>query len=120
MQRKHGELIPIGEVFTGPSGPPKAIRAASPQARHHFTVADQVNQLGRGQRSGPRPREASWPARWRCAPCREATPATTVSALISWTDKTPTMNPAIVSSESLARSNKDNLDTVQMCPYSLT
>ena len=26
-------------------GPVKAIREASPQARHHFTQADQVNQL---------------------------------------------------------------------------
>ena len=53
MQRKHGELIPIGEVFTGPSGPPKAIRAASPQARHHFTVADQVNQLVAASEADP-------------------------------------------------------------------
>ena len=48
------------------------------------------------------------------------TPATTVPSLISWTDKTHAMNPSAVSSESLARANKDNLDTVQMCPYSLT
>ena len=33
-----------GEV-AGLDGPVKAIRNASPQARHHFTQADQVNQL---------------------------------------------------------------------------
>ena len=45
MQRKRGGLAPIGEAFSGPSTPVKAIREASPQARHSFTVADQVNQL---------------------------------------------------------------------------
>ena len=45
MERKQGELVPIGEVFSGPAGPPKTIPAASPQARHHFTQADQVNRL---------------------------------------------------------------------------
>ena len=45
MQRKRGELVPIGEVFSDLGGPVKAIREASPQARHHFTQADQVNQL---------------------------------------------------------------------------
>ena len=37
-------------------GPVKAIREASPQARHHFTLADQVNPACFGQRSGPRSR----------------------------------------------------------------
>ena len=44
MNRKQG-LVPIEEVFGGLNGPVKAIREASPQARHHFTQADQVDQL---------------------------------------------------------------------------
>ena len=47
MQRQRGELIPIGEVVSGLDGPVKETREASPQARHHFTRADQVNQLPR-------------------------------------------------------------------------
>ena len=43
MQRKRGELVPI--AFADLDGPVKAIRDASPQARHHFTRFDQVNQL---------------------------------------------------------------------------
>ena len=45
MQRQRGELVPIGEVVADLGGPVKAIRKASPQAVHHFTQADQVNQL---------------------------------------------------------------------------
>ena len=45
MQRQRGELVPIGEVIGGLGGPVKAIREASPQALHHFTRFDQVNQL---------------------------------------------------------------------------
>ena len=45
MQRQRGELVPIGEVVADLDGPVKAIREASPQARHHFTRFDQVNQL---------------------------------------------------------------------------
>ena len=45
MQRQRGELVPIGEVVSGLDGPVSAIRDDSPQARHHFTQADQVNQL---------------------------------------------------------------------------
>ena len=45
MQRKRGELVPIGEVIADLDGPVKAIREATPQALHHFTQADQVNQL---------------------------------------------------------------------------
>ena len=45
MQRQRGELVPIGEVFGGLDGPVKTIREATPQARHHFTLSDQVNQL---------------------------------------------------------------------------
>ena len=54
MQRQRGELVPIGEVVSGlDDGPVKSIREASPQARHHFTRFDQVNQLVGGMsRSG--------------------------------------------------------------------
>ena len=46
MQRQRGELVPIGEVVSGLDDVlVPAIREASPQARHHFTRADQVNQL---------------------------------------------------------------------------
>ena len=45
MQRKRGELVPIGDALADLGGPVKAIRDASPQSRHHFTQADQVNQL---------------------------------------------------------------------------
>ena len=45
MQRQRGGLVPIGEAFSGMGGPMKAIRDASPQARHSFTRFDQVNQL---------------------------------------------------------------------------
>ena len=45
MQRQRGELVPVAEVLSDLDGPVKAIRDASPQALHHFTQADQVNQL---------------------------------------------------------------------------
>ena len=46
MQRQRGELVPIGEVVSGLDDVPvKAIRDDSPQARHHFTLADQVDRL---------------------------------------------------------------------------
>ena len=45
MQRQHGELVPIGDALADLGGPVKAIRDASPQALHHFTRFDQVNQL---------------------------------------------------------------------------
>ena len=44
MQRKDG-LIPVAEALADLPGPVQALRDASPQARHHFTVADQVDQL---------------------------------------------------------------------------
>ena len=43
--RKRGELVPIGDVRSELDGPVAAIRDDSPQARHSFTVADQVDQL---------------------------------------------------------------------------
>ena len=45
MQRQRDGLVPIGEALADLGGPVKAIREASPQARHHFTQADQVDQL---------------------------------------------------------------------------
>ena len=45
MQRQRGELVPIGEAFSGMGGPVKSIRDDSPQALHHYTRFDQVNQL---------------------------------------------------------------------------
>ena len=45
MQRQRGESVPIGGALADLGGPVKAIRGASPQALHHFTQADQVNQL---------------------------------------------------------------------------
>ena len=53
MQRQRGELVPVGEVFGGLGGPVKAIRDASPQALHHFTRFDQVNQLVSASESDP-------------------------------------------------------------------
>ena len=54
MQRQHGELVPIGEAFGGlDGGPETTIREASPQARHHFTLADQVNQLVAASEADP-------------------------------------------------------------------
>ena len=45
MARKRGELVPVAEVLSDLDGPVAAIRDTSPQALHHFTQADQVNQL---------------------------------------------------------------------------
>ena len=52
MSRKQNSLVPIGEVISGPSGPGKALQA-SPQAVHHFTQADQVNQLVAAREADP-------------------------------------------------------------------
>ena len=53
MQRQRGELVPIAEALADLGGPVKAIRDASPQARHHFTQADQVNQLATAREADP-------------------------------------------------------------------
>ena len=53
MQRQRGELVPIGDALSGMGGPVKAIRNASPQSLHHFTQADQVNQLVRASEADP-------------------------------------------------------------------
>ena len=51
MQRKRGELVPIGEVVSGLDDVPE-IRDNSPQARHHFTQSRSSASVGDGQRSG--------------------------------------------------------------------
>ena len=54
MQSKRDGLVPVGEVFGGlDDGPWQALRDASPQARHHFTQADQVNQLVTAREADP-------------------------------------------------------------------
>ena len=53
MQRKRGELVPIGDALSGMGGPVKAIREATPQALHHFTQADQVNLLVNASEAEP-------------------------------------------------------------------
>ena len=45
MERQRDSLVPIGEAISGPSDPVEAIHSASPQASHHYTRFDQVNQL---------------------------------------------------------------------------
>ena len=47
MQRQRGKLVPISDAFSDLNGAVKAIRDATPQALHHFTRFDQVNQLVR-------------------------------------------------------------------------
>ena len=53
MQRQRGELVPIAEALADLPGPVQAIRDDSPQARHHFTVADQVEQLVTASEADP-------------------------------------------------------------------
>ena len=53
MQRKRGELVPIGDAIAGMGGPVKSIREASPQARRGFTLTDQVNQLVEASEADP-------------------------------------------------------------------
>ena len=53
MQRQRGGLIPIGDALSGMGGPVKAIREATPQALHHFTSFDQVNQLVSASEADP-------------------------------------------------------------------
>ena len=53
MQRQRGELIPVGKIIGGLSGPVQVIRDDSPHARHSFTVADQVDQLVKASEADP-------------------------------------------------------------------
>ena len=52
MQRKRDELVPISDAVPGLDDMP-AIPSASPQARHHFTIADQVDQLVSASEADP-------------------------------------------------------------------
>ena len=45
MQSKRAELVPVAEVVSRLDGPVAAIRDATSQGLHHFTLADQVDQL---------------------------------------------------------------------------
>ena len=53
MQRKRGDLVPIGEVVTDLGGPVQALRETPPSARRGFTLADQVNQLVSASEADP-------------------------------------------------------------------
>ncbi len=53
MQRQRSELVPIGDALSSMNGPVKALRDTSPQAVHHFTQADQVNQLVSASEADP-------------------------------------------------------------------
>ena len=39
VKRQRGELVPVAEALAGQTGPVPAIREASPQAWHHFTLS---------------------------------------------------------------------------------
>ena len=81
MQSKRDGLIPVAEVLSDLGGPVQAIRDTSPQALHHFTQADQVNQLVSPAKRTPI--SVSWRGRWRCAPCPAPTPETSISTSAS-------------------------------------
>ena len=53
MARKRDGLVPIEEAISDLGGPVAAIRDASPQALHHFTRFDQVNQLVEASEADP-------------------------------------------------------------------
>ena len=53
MRRQRGELVSVAEALAGLPGPVQTFREASPQARHHFTLADQVNQLVSASEADP-------------------------------------------------------------------
>ena len=53
MQSKRGELVPVADVLSDLGGPVAAIRDTSPQALHHFTRFDQVNQLVSASEADP-------------------------------------------------------------------
>ena len=53
MKRKRNGLVPIASALADLPGPVQAIREASPQALHHFTLADQVNQLVSASEADP-------------------------------------------------------------------
>ena len=45
MERKQDGFVPLGDVNAGVELPGRALPPAAPQARHHFTRLDQINQL---------------------------------------------------------------------------
>ena len=53
MARKRDGLVPIEEAISDLGGPVKDLREASPQALHHFTQVDQVNQLVEASEADP-------------------------------------------------------------------
>ena len=53
MAHKRDGLVPIEEAISHLGGPVKELRDASPQARHHFTQVDQVNQLVSASEADP-------------------------------------------------------------------
>ena len=53
MQRKRDGLVPVGEALGSLDGPVKTLHDTSPQARHHFTQIDQVNQLVEASEADP-------------------------------------------------------------------
>ena len=60
MQSKRDGLIPVAEVLSDLGGPvARRSATATPQALHHFTLADQVNQLVSASEDGP-PISVSW------------------------------------------------------------
>ena len=78
-------LKPIGEIvkdaLSGMGGPVAAIREATPQALHHFTRFDQVNQLVSASEADP---ALGFMARMMAlCSCLAATPATAKSTSAS-------------------------------------
>ena len=53
MARKRDGLVPIEEAISDLDGPVKKLRDATPQAVHHFTRFDQVNQLIEASEADP-------------------------------------------------------------------
>ena len=53
MHRKRDGLVPIEEAISDLDGPVKKLRDATPQAVHHFTRFDQVNQLIEASEADP-------------------------------------------------------------------
>ena len=53
MRSKRAELVPIAKVVSRLGGPVAAIREATPQGLHHFTRADQVDQLISASEAAP-------------------------------------------------------------------
>ena len=53
MERKQNSLVPPSENFSSLGVPVKALREAAPQALHHFTRFDQVDQLAWASEEDP-------------------------------------------------------------------